>query len=202
LPVPPRKVASHWGGAPARRGSDPAFWKFQGRYRRAARSRCRSPSERRGLQPGQMSQCQHAPARFRLARRRCAQPPPQGNLAVTACRRARRRGSPQVAPGIASPLATCTPADHHEGRLGLGRDSILRVERPARRDTPLVTTGGGLAAGQLPLPQGYPALLYFTASGGCRASSSTGGDPAVPCPVARQLSRRAQAGRAHAARLT
>ena len=151
-------------------------------------------AERRGLQPGQMSQCQHAPARFRLARRRCAQPPPQGNLAVTACRRARRRGSPQVATGIASPLATCTPADHHEGRLGLGRDSILRVERPARRDTPLVTTGDELAAGQLPLRQGY-RTLYFTASGGgYRASSSTGGYSANSSAGERRQGRHMQRG--------
>jgi hypothetical protein len=61
LPVPPRKVGT---GAPQpERAIDPAFWKFQGRYGGAARSRCRSRSKRRGLQHGgEMSQCQHAPA--------------------------------------------------------------------------------------------------------------------------------------------
>ena len=114
LPVPPRKSKGRQplGRVPApKRESDPAFWKFQGRYGRTARSRCRSRSQR---QQGEMSRRQHAPARFKVAGQRArlreARPdrrsaqPPQGNLAAVAACRCARRGcsSPQVCDGEGS----------------------------------------------------------------------------------------------------
>ena len=124
LPVPPRKSkgSQPLGRVPApKRESDPAFWKFQGRYGRAARSRCRSRSQR---QQGEMSRRQHAPARFKVAGQRARLRDP-----IAAARSHHKGTSP---PSQRAGARVAVAAAH---RFATGRDRVatcsLHVCRPA-----------------------------------------------------------------------